>query len=92
MKGKNSKLYEWCKQKGIFSSADIHKWGGDNFYICAKRRVLEFTEDPKMKIRRLFDDEVTRKGLIKEGCQKIAWYIYNEGKKQEELFDAIHTC
>jgi len=84
MNGKKLDLYNWCRAKGIFSSVDVHKWGLDNYYICAKRRVLEMVEEGK-RIRKLKDGEVKARGLHREGRQRTAWYVFDENAPQFEL-------
>jgi len=85
MVSKKDQLYSWCRIKGVFSSVDVHQWGLDNFYICAKRRVHEFVQRG-LKIRRLNDQEIKSMRLTKSGRSKIAWYIFDNGNSQFGLF------
>lgn len=44
MKSKKAKLLEWIKREGIVSSADIARYGVNNFYTSAMRRAREYAE------------------------------------------------
>lgn len=71
---KKQKLFEWCMSKQVFSSNEVHRWGLENFYQCAGRRVREFVEDPNNPIKRIPDFEAKLRGLILPGNANIAWY------------------
>lgn len=43
-KSKKQELLEWIKSMGEVSSADIARWGVNDFYTSAMRRAREFAE------------------------------------------------
>jgi hypothetical protein len=65
-------LLKWCQWKKVFSGVDVRKWGVENYYICADRKVREFAE--KGLVKRIPDLEASLRGLNKEQNTKIAWY------------------
>lgn len=62
---KRKALLDWCRFKGVFTSADAHRWGVENYYTSADRRVREFAEEESTGIRRIPDDEAKLRGIIK---------------------------
>ena len=70
---KIEKLLIWIRKKGIVSSAEIHKYGLQNYFITARRRVQELVET--QRLRKLDREEVILKKLDKKGI--IAFYEFN---------------
>lgn len=44
-KSKKALLLEYIKSQGVVSSADIYKWGDDNFSHRAKRNARQLAKD-----------------------------------------------
>ena len=67
---KEKQLLKWCRQKKIFSKADIMAFGSSVYYLRADRTVRDFVQQGR--VRRLSEKEQTVKGL--KG--KMAWYEF----------------
>ena len=67
---KEKQLLKWCRQKKIFSKADIMAFGSSVYYLRADRTVRDFVQQGR--VRRLSEKERTDKGL--KG--KMAWYEF----------------
>lgn len=71
---KKDKLLEFVKAKGYFSSHDVNNWGTNNYFDSATRRIREWCEGEKPKVRRMNDQEILRRGLHRHGNQHLMWY------------------
>ena len=60
----------WCKQKKLFSKADVVAYGTKNYYLRADRTIRDFVR--KGIARKLYKDECKRRNL--KG--KMAWYEF----------------
>lgn len=58
---KKIQMKNWMKTKKIFTTADIHRWGLDNYYISAMREARRLREYGI--IRRLTEEEKKIKGF-----------------------------
>ena len=67
---KEKQLLRWCRQKKVFSKADIMAFGSSVYYLRADRTVRDFVQQGR--VRRLSEKEQTVKGL--KG--KMAWYEF----------------
>ena len=74
MKGKKKLLFDSCLFKRVFNSAEVCRWGVDNFYTSADRRVREFAEDINCDLRRISDTEAGTRSLNSKA--KLAWYEF----------------
>ena len=68
-KSKKALLFDYIKGMGEVSSADIYKWGDDNFSHRAKRNARQFAKDGKEKK----SDKIV--AFSKEGSA-LVWYRY----------------
>lgn len=69
---KESQLALWCKEKSIFSKAELYRYGGENYYISAWRRVCEWVNETPTKVRILGPEECKMRGL-KGKMRYYAW-------------------
>jgi len=67
---KESLLADWCRNKVIFSKADLYRYGEENYYISAWRRVAEWVNEIPVRVKALTLEECAEKGL--KG--KMRWY------------------
>jgi hypothetical protein len=67
---KESLLAKWCSKQGLFSKADLHRYGYENQYIRAWRTVCEFVVDGRAK--KLTDEECKTNNLT----TTMAWYAW----------------
>ena len=71
---KQDLLAEYLSQKGLFSKADVIRWGVNNGYISADRVVRKWAEPSEGIVRRLTKDEIAFRGLKrKEASANMAW-------------------
>ena len=67
---KEKQLLRWCKQKKLFSKADVITYGTKNYYLRADRTIRDFVRQGiVMKIDK---DECIRRNL--KG--NMAWYEF----------------
>lgn len=67
---KEKQLLRWCKQKKLFSKADVVAYGTKNYYLRADRTIRDFVR--KGIVRKLYKDECKRRNL--KG--NMAWYEF----------------
>ena len=67
---KEKQLLRWCRQKGIFSKAEVISFGTKNYYLRADRTIRDFVRQGIM--RKIGKDECIRRNL--KG--KMAWYEF----------------
>jgi hypothetical protein len=65
---KEELLLAWCRQKGVFSKADVMNYALTNFYLRADRSIRDFVKRGIMK--RLNDREREHRGIT----AKMAYY------------------
>jgi hypothetical protein len=65
---KERQLFRWCRQKGIFSKAEIIAFGTKNYYLRADRTIRDFVQQGI--VRRMTKDECIRRNL--KG--NMGWY------------------
>jgi len=70
MNSKKKALLAWCRQKGIFSKADVIAYGTKNYYLRGDRTVRDFVQQGKM--RKLDKNECILRNL--KG--NMAWYEF----------------
>ncbi|MDD5736664.1 MAG: hypothetical protein PHH20_00040 [Candidatus Omnitrophica bacterium] len=68
MINKKKDLLVWCRQKGIFSKAEVIIYGTNNYYLRAERTIRDFVLQGI--VRRIGKDECIRRNL--KG--NMAWY------------------
>jgi hypothetical protein len=69
---KADELALWCKEKKLFSKADLHKYGYENYYLRAWRTVCEWVT--QNRVRKLEETECLERGLT----TAMAWYEWRE--------------
>jgi len=67
---KEKQLLRWCRQKKIFSKAEVIAYGTSVYYLRADRTIRDFVQQGR--VRRLSAKEQTVKGL--KG--NMAWYEF----------------
>lgn len=67
---KEKQLLKWCRQKGIFSKAEVISFGINNYYLRADRTIRDFVQQGI--VRKLDKSECIRRNL--KG--KMAWYEF----------------
>jgi len=70
MVNKRKELLAWCKQKRVFSKADIIAYESRNYYLRADRTIRDFVQ--KGIVRKLDKDECVQRNL--KG--NMAWYEF----------------
>ena len=70
MTNKSRELLAWCKEKRIFSKADIIAYESRNYYLRADRTIRDFVR--RGIVRKLDKDECVRRNL--KG--NMAWYEF----------------
>jgi hypothetical protein len=70
MTNKSKELLAWCKEKRIFSKADIIAYESRNYYLRADRTIRDFVR--RGIVRKLDKDECVRRNL--KG--NMAWYEF----------------
>ena len=70
MTNKSKELLEWCKQKKVFSKADIIAYESKNYYLRADRTIRDFVL--RGIVKKLDKDECIRRNL--KG--NMAWYEF----------------
>ena len=70
MANKSRELLAWCKEKKIFSKADIIAYESRNYYLRADRTIRDFVR--RGIVRKLDKDECVRRNL--KG--NMAWYEF----------------
>lgn len=67
---KEKQLLRWCKQKKIFSKAEVITYGTKNYYLRADRTIRDFVQ--RGIVRKLGKDECIQRNL--KG--NMAWYEF----------------
>ena len=67
---KEEQLLRWCKQKRIFSKADVIAYGMKSYYLRADRTVRDFVQQGR--VRKLDREECVFRNL--KG--NMAWYEF----------------
>lgn len=67
---KEKQLLKWCRQKGIFSKADVISFGTRNYYLRADRTIRDFVQ--RGTVRKISKEECIQRNL--KG--KMAWYEF----------------
>lgn len=67
---KRKKLLKWCKQKKIFSKAEVTLYSTKNYYLRAERTIRDFVQ--QSLVRRMDKDECKKRNL--KG--RMAWYEF----------------
>jgi hypothetical protein len=67
---KEKQLLRWCRQKGVFSKAEIIAYGTKNYYLRADRTIRDFVRQGI--VRKLGKDECIQRNL--KG--NMAWYEF----------------
>jgi hypothetical protein len=67
---KEKQLLRWCRQKGVFSKAEVISFGIRNYYLRADRTIRDFVRQGIM--RKIGKDECIQRNL--KG--KMAWYEF----------------
>jgi len=70
----SDKFWEWCKQKKLFSSIDISRYGLANYYLRANRTCREWCEGDNPRLRRLDDKEKLFRGLWNGQSANVGFY------------------
>ena len=70
MTNKSKELLGWCKQKKVFSKADIIAYESRNYYLRADRTIRDFVR--RGIVKKLDKDECIRRNL--KG--NMAWYEF----------------
>ena len=65
---KEELLLRWCRQKKIFSKAEVISYGAKNYYLRAERTIRDFVSQDI--VRRISKEECVRRNL--KG--NMAWY------------------
>lgn len=65
---KEGQLLRWCRQRGIFSKAEVIAYGTKNYYLRAERTIRDFVLQGI--VRKIGKDECVRRNL--KG--NMAWY------------------
>jgi hypothetical protein len=67
---KEKQLLRWCRQKGVFSKAEVISFGIRNYYLRADRTIRDFVQQGI--VRKISRDECIQRNL--KG--KMAWYEF----------------
>lgn len=67
---KEKQLLNWCKQKKLFSKADVVTYGTQNYYLRADRTIRDFVRQGI--VRKISKEECVRRNL--KG--NMAWYEF----------------
>ena len=70
MTSKSRELLAWCKEKRVFSKADIIAYESRNYYLRADRTIRDFVQ--RGIVRKLDKDECIQRNL--KG--NMAWYEF----------------
>ena len=70
MVNKRKELLNWCRQKKIFSKADVIAYESKNYYLRADRTIRDFVQEGIL--RKLTKDECIKLNL--KG--NMAWYDF----------------
>jgi len=70
----SDKFWIWCKQKKLFNSVDISRYGLTFYYLRANRSCREWCEGEHPRLRRLDREEKLRRGLWDGKNANIAIY------------------
>jgi len=70
MTNKSKELLAWCKEKRVFSKADIIAYESRNYYLRADRTIRDFVRQGI--VRKIGKDECIRRNL--KG--NMAWYEF----------------
>ena len=67
---KEKQLMNWCRQKKIFSKADVVAYGAKNYYLRADRTIRDFVQQGR--VRKLDHGE-----RVLRNCKgNMAWYEF----------------
>ena len=67
---KEKQLLRWCKQKRVFSKAEVITYGTKNYYLRADRTIRDFVR--RGIVRKIGKDECIQRNL--KG--NMAWYEF----------------
>jgi len=67
---KEKQLLRWCKQKKVFSKAEVIAYGTKNYYLRADRTIRDFVQQGI--VRKLDKNECIQRNL--KG--NMAWYEF----------------
>lgn len=67
---KEKQLLRWCRQKRVFSKAEVIAFGTKNYYLRADRTIRDFVRQGI--VRKIGKDECIQRNL--KG--KMAWYEF----------------
>lgn len=67
---KEKQLLRWCKQKKVFSKAEVIAYGTKNYYLRADRTIRDFVQ--RDIVRKLDKNECIQRNL--KG--NMAWYEF----------------
>ena len=67
---KEQHLLQWCRQKRVFSKADVIAYGIRAYYLRADRTIRDFVQQGR--VRKLSSDEC----LFRNLKGKMAWYEF----------------
>ena len=70
MTNKSKELLAWCRQRKVFSKADIIAYESKNYYLRADRTIRDFVQQGI--VRKLDKDECIQRNL--KG--NMAWYEF----------------
>jgi len=70
MANKRKELLAWCKERRVFSKADIIAYESRNYYLRADRTIRDFVQ--RGIVRKLDKDECIQRNL--KG--NMAWYEF----------------
>lgn len=73
----SDKFWLWCKEKKLFSSIDLAKYGYEFYYLRAGRTAREWCEGENPRLRRLTNEEKLFRGLWNKEHANIAYYELN---------------
>lgn len=65
---KEEQLLRWCRQRKIFSKADVISYGAENYYLRAERTIRDFVL--RGIVKKIGKEECVRRNL--KG--NMAWY------------------
>ena len=68
---KSEQLLSWCRQRQVFSKADIMAYGLRAYYLRADRQVRDFVRQGL--IRRLNDRELEQRGMLHSRMAYYSW-------------------
>lgn len=72
---KEKQLLKWCRQKGIFSKAEVVAYGASSYYLRAERTIRDFVQ--RGLVKKLDKAECAKRNL--KG--NMAWYQFVTSSK-----------